>query len=62
MKVSITAINTKFMEWKHNHQGQRLGQYLMNQLIKDEACPEIFYEENPNKAYEAFFKKYANKS
>lgn len=61
-KITLSKINKIFLEWKQNHHNQRLGQYLMNQLIKWESNEEIFYETDHNKAYRKFVDVYGDKN
>ena len=59
MKVSLTVINKHVMKWKKDQKHQRMGQYLMNQLVPKEVNSTIFYEEDPDTAYKAFVAMYA---
>lgn len=35
----------------------RLGQFLLCEMAPDMTCPEVFYEEDPNTAFDEFLKR-----
>jgi len=39
---------------------QRLGQYLMNNLLPHEANPSVYYERDDNKAMDMFMLQYTS--
>ena len=53
---------TQYYDSAVNLDGIRLGQYLMNELVPSEACPEVFYEENPEDAARIFYEIFVDKS
>jgi hypothetical protein len=62
ISLTLTLVNKQFMEWRCKRTGQRLGQYLINQLAPKETALEIFYETDPSKAYKLFVKAFVDKS
>ena len=58
-KVTLEAFNSECNRWRKNpNKTERLGQRLMNGFSVGESNPEIFYENDHDKASKMFYEKY----
>lgn len=62
MKVTIEQVNLKLMEYgKLRAAGQteqRVGQFLMNELVPEEKDSEVFYQTEPAIAIAMFIERF----
>lgn len=58
LSVPVATVLASVREWEKDHKGQRLGQWLMNNLLPKETNPKIFYETDTKKALGMFLSTY----
>lgn len=58
MKVPISQISKKLMEYSERRREQRVGQFLMNELVPKAKDSEIFYEKDQVKAVSMFISRF----
>lgn len=59
MDVNTFSMNAN--HWRRNKTGQRLGQYLLNQMQPPVTDSEIFYMRDNDAASALFFERYVKK-
>jgi hypothetical protein len=57
-QVTQAELDEAMLSWAKGPKHQRLGQFLMNELVPGETCSDVFHQDNEGKAYTLFMQEF----
>lgn len=64
MKVTVEQVTAKLQEYADQYKDgkpeQRVGQFLMNELVPEAKDSEVFYQENSTRAIALFMERFVD--